>query len=162
MMLTSVPFHPLLYTDQLENRTMTPPRQKTWIKYIDFIKYICRELTNRIWVQTNKVDCWQLIVRIDFPLVPLVLQDMKCRQKNSSVSRVHHIMRNFSSAKGLGLLLYEMLHIFFVPVIPTRHMRKRMGKKKHNCRSKQPPLRALPYSSKDSTNCKMLNNPTLL
>ncbi len=71
-------------------------------------------------------------------------------------------MRNFSSAKGLGLLFYEMLHIFFVCVIPTRHMRKKMEKKKHNCRSKQPPLRALPYSSKDSTNCKMLNNPTLL
>jgi hypothetical protein len=87
---------------------------------------------------------------------------MKCQQKNSSVSRGQHIMRNFSSAKGLGLLFYEMLHIFFVCVIPTRHMRKKMEKKKHNCRSKQPPLRALPYSSKDSTNCKMLNNPTLL
>lgn len=129
MMLTSVSFHPLLYTDQLENRTMTPPRQKTWIKYIDFIKYICRELTNRIWLQTNKVDCWQLIVWIDFPLVPLVLQDMKCQQKNSSVPRGHHIMRKFSSAKGLGLLFYEMLHIFFVPVIPTRHMRKKMKTK---------------------------------
>jgi hypothetical protein len=37
-------------------------------------------------------------------------------------------MRNFSSAKGLGLLFYEMLHIFFVSVIPTRHMRKKMKK----------------------------------
>jgi hypothetical protein len=38
-------------------------------------------------------------------------------------------MQNFSSAKGLGVLFYEMLHIFFVPVIPTRHMRKKNEKK---------------------------------
>ncbi len=38
-------------------------------------------------------------------------------------------MQNFSSAKGLGLLFYEMLHIFFVPVIPTRAYEKKNEKK---------------------------------
>jgi hypothetical protein len=53
---------------------------------------------------------------------------MKCQQKNSSVSRGQHVMRNFSSAKGLGLLFYEMLQIFFVSVISTRQRKKKMKK----------------------------------
>jgi hypothetical protein len=116
---------------------MTPPRQKTWIKYIDFIKYIGRKLTNRISLQTNKVDCWQLIVRIGFPLVPLVLQDMKCRQKNSSVSRGHHISCRIFPLQKVWVFCFMKCSTSFLSLwYPPEHMRKKMKKKKHNCRSR--------------------------